>query len=72
MHNIWTVSWSRSKNGVDIETTADIESDSATDSVRSFMLLFPEQHSWEKQVIRTEKNHTYFLFIIEKTKLRRI
>lgn len=70
--NIWNVSWSRSKYGTDIETNADIEALSATDAVRGFILLFPEQSSWEKQMFRAEKNHTYFLFIWENNKLRRI
>lgn len=70
--NTWNVTWSRSKYGTDIETNADIEALSATDAVRGFILLFPEQPSWEKQMFRAEKNHTYFLFIWENNKLRRI
>lgn len=70
--NIWNVTWSRSKYGTDIETNADVEALSATDAVRSFILLFPEQQSWEKHIFRAEKNHTYFLFIWEDNKLRRI
>lgn len=75
---IWSLSWSRTINGVDVETNADLEAISATDAVKSFISMFPEV-AWKNQKIRAEKNYTYFIFIVEnysnnwfEIKLRRI
>lgn len=35
---LWQISWSRPINDIDVETTANIEADSATDAVKKFIL----------------------------------
>ncbi len=76
---IWDVSWARSVDGIDIESNADIEAESATDAVKKFMFLFPEV-KWRGHKLKAEKNNTYFVFVVESEtnsswfgiKLRRI
>jgi len=76
---IWDVSWARSVDGIDIESNADIEAESATDAVKKFMFLFPEV-KWRGYKLKAEKNNTYFVFVVESEtnsswfgiKLRRI
>lgn len=76
---IWDVSWARSVDGVDVESNADIEAESATDAVKRFIFLFPEV-KWKGQKLRAEKNNTHFVFTVESEmndswfgiKLRRI
>lgn len=79
-NNIWSVTWSRSTpSEIDIEINAiielqvmsDIEADSATKAIRKFMYLFPDVN-WNKQMLRAEKNKTYFVFTVEDNILRRL
>lgn len=74
MNNIWEVSWSYPLGNVDFETTTLLEAVTATDAVTKFIKLLETHYNFEsdKQVFRAEKNHTYFLFIHENGKLRRI
>lgn len=71
----WEVSWSTSIGSIDFETTAVIEAASATDAVTKFIQLYNtlgDRIDWEKQTFRAEKNFTYFLFVYEQGKLRRV
>lgn len=61
---IWDVSWARSIDGIDVEVNADIDADSATEAVKKFILLFPEE-KWKNQKLRAEKNNTHFVFVVE-------
>lgn len=75
MNDVWEVFWSISIGKIDFETFANIQASSATDAVCKFIQLYNtigDNIDWEKQVFRAEKNHTYFLFIHENGKLRRI
>lgn len=72
--NLWEVSWSYPIGSIDFETTAMLEAVSATDAVTKFIQLLNTEliYDWNKQTFRAEKNHTYFLFILENGRLRRI
>ena len=74
MKNMWEVSWSFPIGSVDFETTTLLEAVTATDAVTKFIKLLETHYDFDsnKQIFRAEKNHTFFLFILENGKLRRI
>lgn len=78
--NVWSVTWSRATLSeidieinaiIDLQVMSDIEATSATAAVRQFMSFFPEVN-WDNQMIRAEKNKTYFIFTVKNNLLRRI
>ena len=64
---LWQISWSRPINDIDVETTANVEADSATDAVKKFIFMM-QDIDWKDQILRAEKNNTFFLFIVESSR----